>query len=976
MIRKCLLFLLSFILLNQINIFSQDFNLVAKDSVMSGEYTFNNVSLTKNASITVAAYNATTKKGGTLVIKANTIVIEAGSYINASLKGGGGLSSVGWGGGAGHGGAGGASNAAASAGTIYGDSLENYVYMGTNGGNSEANGGKGGGSVSIFCITLVLHGKILADGGNGDNNGGYSSIGGGGASGGGILLNCKNLFFDGTISANGGQGGIGTYYGSPGGGGGGGRIKIFAVTKTISGAITAIGVWGQNNGQNGTIKFNSFPTSPYLIYPSNYASSNKPQFLIATTDADTWNNINYKIELSKDTFKTIYATYNQIYDPLGWSKLKYSTNDTALFIPQDVLPDGKYQWRAYAYDGSVWSDGWNLNSPVPATFNEFIVGATYVSLSSPLGGEKWQSGTVHQINWTSGKVTNVKIEYSTDAGTTWTTIIGSTPASSGRYYWVLPNINSTQCLVRVSSTANSIINSVPGDVFSILPSWQANLNVKDAGSSSTPISLLFGAAPDGTDGLDYQLGEAPLPPTPPTGILDARFDLPGAPGVSSAVDYRSGAVKTATWNLKFQPGTSGYPITISWEVASLPTGNFFLKDLVTGTIINIDMKTQNSYVLTNSGITSLKIEYTKETCSSYSYASGWGLYSVPVVTNNMAASAIFPQSNSPVYEFSNTSGYFAQSIVTPGKGYWVSMATANQQTLCGGAVLTSNIPVKSGWNIIGVYANSIPVSGITTQGTTVSSPFYSYNSGYISASTLQSGMGYWVKVSSDGNLVLPGAVGKGSAIAEIKYDNNWGKIIFTDKAKNSAVLYSASEGANVSNFEMPPLPPNGIFDVRFNSQKGVEVVNSLGKEITVTGGVYPIELKAEGFSFHVKDRVTNGGIIDRLVQNGSSVIITNPEIKQLIIQGSMTPAQFELMQNYPNPFNPKTRISFSIPERTKAEISVYNTLGEKVAEIMNEVKEAGFYSVDWNAEHFSSGIYFYQLKTEKQSIVKKLILMK
>jgi len=975
MLLRRLLFILMLILSSQINIFSQtDFNLVGKDSVMSGEYTFNNVSLTNNASITVAPYNSTTKKGGSLVIKANTIVIEAGSYINAIQKGGGGISIVGYGGGAGHGGWGGGSCTPNAAGTIYGDSLENYVYQGTNGSTTIVPGGIGGGSVSLFCTTLVLHGNITADAGAGGYTGNNGAQCAGGGSGGGILLNCKNLFYDGSISAKGNDGGPErTYYSCRGGGGAGGRIKIFAVSMTILGTFA---VSGGIAGENGTIKFDTYPTSPILLTPLSNTNTNKPIFLLKTSDPETWNNINYRIEISKDTFKTTYATYNQLFNPLGWSKLKYTPNDTALFTPEEALPDGKYQWRAYAYDGSVWSDGWNVKAPYPTTYNEFIVGATYIALSSPVGNEKWQAGTMHQINWTSGKVTNVKIEYSTDAGSSWINIIGSYPASSGKYYWVLPNVNSTQCLVRVSSTASSAVYGISSEVFAITPGWQANLNVKDAGTSGNQAVVVFGAAPDGTDGLDYQLGEAPLPPVPPTGILDARLELPGSPVVQSAVDFRSGAAASAIWIVKFQPGTSGYPMTFSWDVASLPTGNFFLKDMVNGTIINIDMKGQNNYVLTNSGITSLKIEYLKETCSTYSYGSGWGLYSVPVITNNMAASAIFPQANSPVYEFSATTGYFAQSLLSPGKGYWVSMASAVQQTLCGGSIVGYNIPVKAGWNIIGVFKNAVPVSAITTQGTTVSSPFYSYSNGYVNASTLQSSLGYWVKVSSDGNLVLPTVLAKGDAITEIKYDNNWGKIIFTDKAKNSATLYSANEGASIVNFEMPPLPPNGIFDVRFNSQKNVELMNSRAKEITLSGGIYPVEIRAEGFSFSVKDKATNGGIINLLVQNGSAVSITNPEVKQLIVQGTNLPGKFELLQNYPNPFNPKTRISFNIPERTKAELSVYNTLGEKIAELMNEVKEAGFYNFDWNAEHFSSGIYFYQLKTEKQSIVKKLILMK
>jgi len=88
------------------------------------------------------------------------------------------------------------------------------------------------------------------------------------------------------------------------------------------------------------------------------------------------------------------------------------------------------------------------------------------------------------------------------------------------------------------------------------------------------------------------------------------------------------------------------------------------------------------------------------------------------------------------------------------------------------------------------------------------------------------------------------------------------------------------------------------------------------------------------------------------------------------------PEKYSLSQNYPNPFNPSTTINFSLPERTNVILSVYNELGEKVAVLFNGQKEAGVHNVEWNASKFGSGIYFYELKTEKFNSVKKLVLMK
>lgn len=88
------------------------------------------------------------------------------------------------------------------------------------------------------------------------------------------------------------------------------------------------------------------------------------------------------------------------------------------------------------------------------------------------------------------------------------------------------------------------------------------------------------------------------------------------------------------------------------------------------------------------------------------------------------------------------------------------------------------------------------------------------------------------------------------------------------------------------------------------------------------------------------------------------------------------PTNYNLSQNYPNPFNPTTTISFSLPERAKVTLNIYNQLGEKVAVLANGEKTPGSHTVEWNGANMPSGIYFYQLQTEKYRAVKKLLLMK
>ena len=87
--------------------------------------------------------------------------------------------------------------------------------------------------------------------------------------------------------------------------------------------------------------------------------------------------------------------------------------------------------------------------------------------------------------------------------------------------------------------------------------------------------------------------------------------------------------------------------------------------------------------------------------------------------------------------------------------------------------------------------------------------------------------------------------------------------------------------------------------------------------------------------------------------------------------------QFRLEQNYPNPFNPSTVIEFSLPEDvSNVKLTIYNTLGEKVADLVNASLKAGKYQYQWNASNVATGMYIYELRTDKFVSVKKMLLLK
>ena len=88
------------------------------------------------------------------------------------------------------------------------------------------------------------------------------------------------------------------------------------------------------------------------------------------------------------------------------------------------------------------------------------------------------------------------------------------------------------------------------------------------------------------------------------------------------------------------------------------------------------------------------------------------------------------------------------------------------------------------------------------------------------------------------------------------------------------------------------------------------------------------------------------------------------------------PNNFILAQNYPNPFNPSTQIKYSVPKTGFVNLSVYNLLGEKVAELVNNVISAGEYQNNFDASHLPSGVYIAKLISGSYSKSIKMSLTK
>ena len=92
--------------------------------------------------------------------------------------------------------------------------------------------------------------------------------------------------------------------------------------------------------------------------------------------------------------------------------------------------------------------------------------------------------------------------------------------------------------------------------------------------------------------------------------------------------------------------------------------------------------------------------------------------------------------------------------------------------------------------------------------------------------------------------------------------------------------------------------------------------------------------------------------------------------------GTNVPGSFTLYQNYPNPFNPETKIKFNLPNNSYVQLIVYDMLGREISILLNSNLNLGTHEVVWNASGFSSGVFFYTLRTESFSETRKMVLTK
>ena len=202
---------------------------------------------------------------------------------------------------------------------------------------------------------------------------------------------------------------------------------------------------------------------------------------------------------------------------------------------------------------------------------------------------------------------------------------------------------------------------------------------------------------------------------------------------------------------------------------------------------------------------------------------------------------------------------------------------------------------------------------------------------------------------------------------------NW--TISSQDAPLPVTLQSFSANVNTNNVNLKWITSEEINNAGFDIERSISSDNQFVKIGFVKGNGTTKSVSEYTFS----DKNLNSGKYQyRLKQ-----IDNNGNFEYHNLSGTVNitvPTKFELMQNYPNPFNPVTKIGFSIPEDGKIKLAVYDITGKEVSVLANENRVAGYYTMQFNGEKLSSGVYFYRLDfsgiTGSSTQVKRMVLVK
>lgn|GEM_PF-6044064 len=455
-------------------------------------------------------------------------------------------------------------------------------------------------------------------------------------------------------------------------------------------------------------------------------------------------------------------------------------------------------------------------------------------------------------------------------------------------------------------------------------------------------------------------------------------------------------------------------MTAQYLFAETNDGNWVTNETNTLTVGIIPKQTGSFNVYVRSAMHKIGTSCTyinSPSTSSYIDQQGWPVYVRVITVNQLTApSLFFPTNGATVANsdvtldwdpVSSVDSYGLQVRTSSGNVVNESGITNSEYTVFGlehnktyyWKVRSENGSFSSSWSSEWSFQVQIPPSSPVlmspTSGSTILQPvtlaWYSTNRATYYQLQVSLTTSFNTTVYDESNITVTSKILQGFTTGQTHY--------WRVRASNSG---GTSNWSSVWNFivPVPPSapallnPPNGASISRkrtfsWNSSSGAtsytlqvddnQNFSSPFTNTTTSGTSYLVETLLANTTYYWRVNATNSAGTSSWSTTWNCHTTTVVSIDDDL---QTNPKNIEVSQNYPNPFNPVTNFQFQVPSSSFVTIKVYDILGNEIATLVNERKEAGNYSVQWNAETYPSGMYFYQLTAGNKMETKKMILLK
>ena len=300
---------------------------------------------------------------------------------------------------------------------------------------------------------------------------------------------------------------------------------------------------------------------------------------------------------------------------------------------------------------------------------------------------------------------------------------------------------------------------------------------------------------------------------------------------------------------------------------------------------------------------------------------------------------------------SRTLGFYPDTISNHGANYDLYVAKLGANPFV--PPFEEEFSLQRGWNIISLPLN-VPNDSVRAIFPGSNGTAFSYGpAGYQVTSTMSPGVGYWLKSPSSGPVTVSGSP---IWIDTVNVLQGWNMIGSISSSIATSAITSIPPGMVTSHFfgynagyySSTRIEPGSGYWVKVN-QDGKLILSSVGM---AAPGANAIKIRPTSELPPPAPEDQSSGRIPR------------------------TPNHFALEPNYPNPFNPSTVIRYELPEDVRVILRVYNSLGQQIATLIDQVETSGYKTAIFDARNLPSGVYFYRLQAGKFVDLKKMLLMK